>query len=430
MAPGSPSSSVMFFGTTGTADYMELMANSQQNHQLVDPNKQYPNEEVAIAVSANTLLDANRYVCEVCFKGFPRKQNLTLHRRAHNLPFTLKTRTSNEPSPRKVYLCPEPTCAHHNRSHALGDFGGLRKHYLRKHCTAKNYKCDTCCKAYNVEADLRAHSKVCAKKKYACHCGCRFNRRCDFTLHQAECDAPEHVGPTKCPQTLTRNDNSSSSRIGSVMSHPTTFSMGDNSIRFNSNENNYNLIGPHISSNQNQPNSYHSIVSHQYQLSQIGEDHSSLMTNASGGLNFSRSHPYQHEYQMKTDIGLYADLLMDKIPLHSLNLEDAGVIGDDGTSYRSGEGSNSFSNGSYMFDPSLTPAMRNTGQNGMLNPVSGISDGGSYGHASCYGYDYSYGSGQSGYGGAMEGCDFDASAATARAVAPSEPQLNQHGFWF
>ncbi|XP_022020150.1 protein indeterminate-domain 11-like [Helianthus annuus] len=390
----------------------------------------YPKEEVAISVSPNTLLDPNRYVCEVCYRGFARRQNLTLHRRAHNLPFTLKTRTSNEPSPRKVYLCPEPTCVHHNRSHALGDFGGVRKHYLRKHCTTKNFKCDTCGKAYSVEADLRAHSKVCAKKKYACRCGSCFARRCD---------APEHVGTAKYQQTLnvedsavksTRNDNSSSSLIGSVMSHPTTLLLGDNSVRFNSNENNYNLIGPQISSIQNQPNPYHSIASHQYQLSQIGEDH--RMTNPYDGLNFSMSHPYQHESQMKSDVGLYTDVSIDKIPLHSLNLEDGG------TSYRTGEGSNSFPNASYMFDPSsslnLTPAMHNTGQDGMLNPMNGIRDAGSYGCGSYYGYGYGYGyghgSGQFDHGGAMEGGNCEASAATARAVAPSESHLNQHGFWF
>ncbi|KAI3744235.1 hypothetical protein L1987_57312 [Smallanthus sonchifolius] len=332
-----------------------------------------PEADVAIVVSPTTLLDPNRYVCEVCYKGFPRKQNLTLHGRAHNLPFTLKTRTPKDPVPRKVYLCPEPTCVHHNRSHALGDFGGLRKHYLRKHCTEKNYKCDTCCKAYTVESDLRPHSKTCGAKKYICHWGCCFSRGYSFTVHKENCDAPE-VSAAKYPQTLNIGDNSvkstenSSSQIGSIMPYLPTLGMGDNSIRFNSNEN-------------------------------------SLMANPSMDLNFSKipptffspssTHQNQHECPQMSDIGLYADLLMDKIPLHNVNLEAMSIIGDGGTSYRTGEGSNSLSNVSFMFDHSsslnLTQAMHNTSQNGMLNPVSGSSDGRSYGHDSCYGYGYGSG---------------------------------------
>ncbi|KAL8229907.1 hypothetical protein R6Q57_014807 [Mikania cordata] len=197
------SSSMLFFGITGGADNMELMTNSQQespqqDHNIFAPKKKRnqpqascnfgslmidPNADIVIAVSPTTLLDSNRFVCEVCYKGFSRKQNLTLHRRAHNLPFTLKTKTPKDPVQRKVYLCPEPTCVHHNRSHALGDFGGLKKHYLRKHYTEKIYKCDTCHKAYSVESDLRAHSKICTRKKYMCRCGCGFSRYKIYKLH-------------------------------------------------------------------------------------------------------------------------------------------------------------------------------------------------------------------------------------------------------
>lgn len=137
---------------------------------MIDP------KPIVMIVSVKTLLDQNRYVCEICFKGFPREQNLALHRRVHNLPFTLKTRTSNEPVPKRVYVCPHRTCRHHNPSDPIGDFGGLRKHYLRKHCILKNYKCDNCTKAYSVESDLRAHSKVCSKRSYDYHHGYPFSR--------------------------------------------------------------------------------------------------------------------------------------------------------------------------------------------------------------------------------------------------------------
>ncbi|MFS8021617.1 putative transcription factor C2H2 family [Helianthus anomalus] len=137
---------------------------------MTDPNIIF--EEV----SPTTLLDSNRFTCDVCLQGFPRKQNLSLHQRVHNLPFTLKTRAPNDPVPRKKYLCPEPTCVHHNSSHAIGDFGGLKKHYLRKHSTDKNYKCVTCSKAYSVHADLKAHVRICAGKNNLRHGGSRSSR--------------------------------------------------------------------------------------------------------------------------------------------------------------------------------------------------------------------------------------------------------------
>ncbi|PWA42518.1 Zinc finger, C2H2 [Artemisia annua] len=132
-------------------------------------------------VSPDRLLDVKKYVCETCFKGFVREQNLQLHGRAHNLPFTLKRNSSN--MTKKVYLCPESTCIYHNPSHAIGDLGGLKKHYLRKHATEKNHKCDTCSKAYAVEVDLKAHLKICGKKKHTCSCGMKFKKKYDLITH-------------------------------------------------------------------------------------------------------------------------------------------------------------------------------------------------------------------------------------------------------
>ncbi|XP_060199700.1 uncharacterized protein LOC132628031 isoform X1 [Lycium barbarum] len=54
-----------------------------------------PDAEV-VALSPKTLLAMNRFVCEICNKGFQRDQNLQLHRRGHNLPWKLWQRTSNE----------------------------------------------------------------------------------------------------------------------------------------------------------------------------------------------------------------------------------------------------------------------------------------------------------------------------------------------
>jgi hypothetical protein len=30
---------------------------------------------------------------------------------------------------KRVYVCPEPSCLHHNPAHALGDLVGIKKHY-------------------------------------------------------------------------------------------------------------------------------------------------------------------------------------------------------------------------------------------------------------------------------------------------------------
>ncbi|XP_047147167.1 protein indeterminate-domain 5, chloroplastic-like [Vigna umbellata] len=131
-----------------------------------------PDAEV-IALSPKTLMATNRFICEVCNKGFQREQNLQLHRRGHNLPWKLKQKSNKEPK-RKVYLCPEPTCVHHDPSRALGDLTGIKKHYSRKH-GEKKWKCDKCSKKYAVQSDWKAHSKTCGTREYRCDCGTLFS---------------------------------------------------------------------------------------------------------------------------------------------------------------------------------------------------------------------------------------------------------------
>ncbi|KAF8407490.1 hypothetical protein HHK36_006624 [Tetracentron sinense] len=129
----------------------------------------------------------NRFICEVCNKGFQREQNLQLHRRGHNLPWKLKQKSTKEVK-RKVYLCPEPTCVHHHPSRALGDLTGIKKHFSRKH-GEKKWKCDKCSKKYAVQSDWKAHSKTCGTREYRCDCGTLFSRRDSFITHRAFCDA-------------------------------------------------------------------------------------------------------------------------------------------------------------------------------------------------------------------------------------------------
>ncbi|GMH30031.1 hypothetical protein Nepgr_031874 [Nepenthes gracilis] len=44
-----------------------------------------PDPDVEIIALPKTLMAMNRFVCEICNKGFQRDQNLHLHRRGHNL---------------------------------------------------------------------------------------------------------------------------------------------------------------------------------------------------------------------------------------------------------------------------------------------------------------------------------------------------------
>ncbi|CAI9093706.1 OLC1v1025180C1 [Oldenlandia corymbosa var. corymbosa] len=151
------------------------------------PGNPDPEAEV-IALSPRSLLATNRFVCEICNKGFQRDQNLQLHRRGHNLPWKLKQRNKQEVVRKKVYVCPETTCVHHDPSRALGDLTGIKKHFSRKH-GEKKWKCEKCSKRYAVQSDWKAHSKICGTREYRCDCGTLFSRRDSFITHRAFCDA-------------------------------------------------------------------------------------------------------------------------------------------------------------------------------------------------------------------------------------------------
>ncbi|XP_021285786.1 protein indeterminate-domain 2-like [Herrania umbratica] len=150
------------------------------------PGNPDPDAEV-VALSPKTLMATNRYICEVCHKGFQRDQNLQLHRRGHNLPWKLKQRT-NTPVKKRVYVCPELNCVHHDPSRALGDLTGIKKHFCRKH-GEKKWKCDKCSKRYAVQSDWKAHTKICGTREYRCDCGTIFSRKDSFVTHRAFCDA-------------------------------------------------------------------------------------------------------------------------------------------------------------------------------------------------------------------------------------------------
>ncbi|KAK6943776.1 Zinc finger, double-stranded RNA binding [Dillenia turbinata] len=183
------------------------------------PGTPDPDAEV-IALSPKTLMATNRFVCEICNKGFQREQNLQLHRRGHNLPWKLRQRTNKDVIRKKVYVCPEKTCVHHDPSRALGDLTGIKKHFSRKH-GEKKWKCEKCSKKYAVQSDWKAHSKTCGTREYKCDCGTLFSRKDSFITHRAFCDAiaEETANFTSVPP-ATLNFKSDSLSESSVLLNP------------------------------------------------------------------------------------------------------------------------------------------------------------------------------------------------------------------
>ena len=139
------------------------------NFVLLDPDAE------VVSLSPKTLLESDRYVCEICNQGFQRDQNLQMHRRRHKVPWKLLKRESPEVR-KRVFVCPEPTCLHHDPCHALGDLVGIKKHFRRKHSNNKQWVCEKCSKGYAVQSDYKAHLKTCGTRGHSCDCGRVFSR--------------------------------------------------------------------------------------------------------------------------------------------------------------------------------------------------------------------------------------------------------------
>ncbi|KAJ8760567.1 hypothetical protein K2173_015234 [Erythroxylum novogranatense] len=144
-----------------------------------------PDAEV-VTLSPRTLLESDRYVCEICNQGFQRDQNLQMHRRRHKVPWKLLKKETQEVK-KRVYVCPEASCLHHDPCHALGDLVGIKKHFRRKHSNRKQWVCEKCSKAYAVQSDYKAHLKTCGTRGHSCDCGRVFSRVESFIEHQDAC---------------------------------------------------------------------------------------------------------------------------------------------------------------------------------------------------------------------------------------------------
>ncbi|CAL4938451.1 unnamed protein product [Urochloa decumbens] len=192
------------------------------------PGTPDPDAEV-VALSPRTLLESDRYVCEICGQGFQREQNLQMHRRRHKVPWRLVKRPppggedgggaggnngttgagggGAATTPRKrVFVCPEPSCLHHDPAHALGDLVGIKKHFRRKHGGRRQWVCARCAKGYAVQSDYKAHLKTCGTRGHSCDCGRVFSRVESFIEHQDACNSSrmrgEVVMPGPPPSTL------------------------------------------------------------------------------------------------------------------------------------------------------------------------------------------------------------------------------------
>ncbi|KAL7152718.1 hypothetical protein ABFS83_04G116800 [Erythranthe nasuta] len=172
-----------------------------------------PDAEV-VALSPKTLLESDRYVCEICNQGFQRDQNLQMHRRRHKVPWKLLKRETPAAG-KRVFVCPEPSCLHHDRRHALGDLVGIKKHYRRKHSNQRQWVCERCAKGYAVQSDYKAHLKTCGTRGHSCDCGRVFSRVESFIEHQDACSmgqlrSENHRTPPPPPPCLSTTPSPSS----------------------------------------------------------------------------------------------------------------------------------------------------------------------------------------------------------------------------
>ncbi|KAL0380277.1 UNVERIFIED_CONTAM: Zinc finger protein SHOOT GRAVITROPISM 5 [Sesamum angustifolium] len=144
-----------------------------------------PDAEV-VSLSPKTLLESDRYVCEICNQGFQRDQNLQCTAAAQG---AVEAAKAGNPNCEKACfrLPPEPSCLHHDPCHALGDLVGIKKHFRRKHSNQKQWVCEKCSKGYAVQSDTTSPSQNLRTRGHSCDCGRVFSRVESFIEHQDAC---------------------------------------------------------------------------------------------------------------------------------------------------------------------------------------------------------------------------------------------------
>ncbi|KAJ9162583.1 hypothetical protein P3X46_022345 [Hevea brasiliensis] len=184
MLASNPSSSLPF----SSSDPFSCLETSTNNNKRKRRPAGTPDPDAeVVSLSPKTLLESDRYVCEICNQGFQRDQNLQMHRRRHKVPWKLLKRETPVVK-KRVFVCPEPSCLHHDPCHALGDLVGIKKHFRRKHSNHKQWVCEKCSKGYAVQSDYKAHLKTCGTRGHSCDCGRVFSRVESFIEHQDTCN--------------------------------------------------------------------------------------------------------------------------------------------------------------------------------------------------------------------------------------------------
>ncbi|XP_055830180.1 zinc finger protein SHOOT GRAVITROPISM 5-like [Solanum dulcamara] len=172
---------------SSTDPFMTSSENGNNNKRKRRPAGTPDPDAEVVSLSPKTLLESDRYICEICNQGFQRDQNLQMHRRRHKVPWKLLKRETPIVK-KRVFVCPEPTCLHHDPCHALGDLVGIKKHFRRKHSNHKQWVCEKCNKGYAVQSDFKAHLKTCGTRGHSCDCGRVFSRVESFIEHQDACN--------------------------------------------------------------------------------------------------------------------------------------------------------------------------------------------------------------------------------------------------
>lgn len=200
--------------THSNSDPILLFPNNENSKRKRRPAGTPDPDAEVVSLSPKTLLESDRYVCEICNQGFQRDQNLQMHRRRHKVPWKLLKR-ENPVGRKRVFVCPEPSCLHHDPCHALGDLVGIKKHFRRKHSNHKQWVCEKCSKGYAVQSDYKAHLKTCGTRGHSCDCGRVFSRVESFIEHQDACNmgrllSESHTVQAACLSRTTSSPSPSS----------------------------------------------------------------------------------------------------------------------------------------------------------------------------------------------------------------------------
>ncbi|KAE8710119.1 protein BASIC PENTACYSTEINE2-like [Hibiscus syriacus] len=91
-----------------------------------------------------------------------------MHRRRHKVPWKLLKRESQEVK-KRVFVCPEPTCLHHDPCHALGDLVGIKKHFrgntaIRNNGVESFIEHQDACTVRRVQPKLQALQPACSSR--------------------------------------------------------------------------------------------------------------------------------------------------------------------------------------------------------------------------------------------------------------------------